>query len=384
MISNISIGSKIVCTNGKGGRLTALVIDPATQNLTHIAVVEESLMHGEDRLVPVDRITKTTRDEVYLNCTSDDILNMPPFTRTIYLEQAYGEEGYAYSLPYMTAYGDLTRTPELTYVTIQDRLVPEGKVDVHPGMQVEAQDGFLGDVGELLIDPQSGQITHFLLKLGRGGGKREIAVPLSMIDRLEEDVLHLNVGKDKINALPSLPVKRSWDQVVATDLELMVWTFTGEKLADQALDKVNELSKQYKLEVLNAAVLKKDAKGQVKVHEQKKVQSKGKVALGIALGGLAGLLIGPLALVAGAIAGGAAGKKAAKKVEVGFSQDKLRKIDENLPPGGSALFMVVEHRWFNTLELGLADNGGQLIHERLSDITYDELVEKLSAAEKES
>jgi hypothetical protein len=30
----------------------------------------------------------------------------------------------------------------------------------------------------------------------------------------------------------------------------------------------------------------------------------------------------------------------------------------------------------------MAENGGQFIHERLSDITYDELVEKIEAAEK--
>ena len=69
-------------------------------------------------------------------------------------------------------------------------------------------------------------------------------------------------------------------------------------------------------------------------------------------------MIGPVALVAGALAGGAAGKKSAKKVEVGFSEEKLRKLNESLAPGGSALVLVVEHRWFNTLQVELAENGG--------------------------
>jgi hypothetical protein len=43
--------------------------------------------------------------------------------------------------------------------------------------------------------------------------------------------------------------------------------------------------------------------------------------------------------------------------------------------------LLVEHRWFNSLQVELAADGGQLIHERLSDITYEELVEKLSARE---
>jgi uncharacterized membrane protein len=382
MITSIAIGSKIICTNGPGGKSTALIVDPVSHGVTHIAVVEESLTHGEERLVPIDRVTKTTRDEIHLNCTSEDILKMEPFTRTHYLESTYGEDGYAYTMPYMTTYSDMTMAPDLGYITVQDQLVPEGSVAIHRGMEVEALDGNVGQVGELLIDPKSGQITHFLLMKGHGAGEKEVAIQVSLIDRLEEEIIHLKINKGKINELPSLPVKRTWNEVVATDIELMVWVFTGGDQADQTLDKVHQLSKQYKLEIFNATLLKKDSKGEIQAHEQKKVRSKRKIALGIALGGLAGLVIGPVALVAGALAGGAAGKKSAKKVEVGFSEEKLRKLNESLVPGGSALVLVIEHRWFNTLQLALADAGGQFIHERLSNITSDELVEKIEAADK--
>jgi uncharacterized membrane protein len=239
-------------------------------------------------------------------------------------------------------------------------------------------------VGELIIDPKTGEVTHFLLMKGNIFGKKEVAIQVSSIDRIEDDTIHLKIEREKVNDLPSLPVKRTWDEVVATDLELVVWVFQSEGMADQALAKVKQLSKQYKLEVLNATVLKKDQKSELHVHEQKKAPSKRKVALGIALGGLAGLAIGPVALVAGVIAGRSAGKKSAEKVEVGFSAEKLRKLDEILLPGCSALLLLVEHRWFITLQLGLAENGGQLIHERLSNITYEELMDKISTAEKES
>ncbi len=383
MISSIAIGSKVTCSNGSAGVVTALVVDPGTQSLTHIAVVETSLTHGEERLVPIDKVVKSTRSEVELSCTTDDVLKMEPFTRTRFLEETYGEDGYAYTHPYMVTYDSATMTPDMGYVTVQDRLVPEGEVAVQRGMLVEALDGYVGQVGELLIDPKTNQVSHFLLMKGHGGGKKEIAIQLSSIDRMEAEVVHLNITKAQLDELPSLPVKRNWNEVVATDIELMVWVYGSEGQADQALEKIHELAKQYSLEIFNATVLKKNKKGELQIHEQKKMPSKRKVALGIALGGLAGLLIGPVALVAGAIAGGAAGKKSAKKVEVGFSQEKLRKLDQSLAPGGSALVLVLEHRWFNTLELGLAETGGHLIHERLADITYDELVEKLAAEKKE-
>lgn len=384
MISSIAIGSKVICTNGPAGKSTAVIVAPGSRNITHIAVVEESLTHGEERLVPIDRVTKTTRDTIQLNCTKEEVLQMEPFTRTHYLETTYKEDGYAYTMPYLTTYSDMTMSPGLGYITVQDRLVPEGSVAIHRGMEVEALDGVVGQVGELLIDPKTGVVTHFLLMKGRGGGQKEVAILVSTIDRLEEEVIHLKIDKATINELPSLPVKRTWNEVVATDLELMVWVFNAEDLADKALGKIQPLSKQYKLDILNATVLKKDAKGEIHVHEEKKMPSKKKVALGIALGGLAGLVIGPVALVAGALAGGAAGKKAVKKVEVGFSEEKLRKLNDSLAPGGSALVLVVEHRWFNTLQVELADTGGQFIHERLSNITYEELEKKIAESDKGS
>jgi uncharacterized membrane protein len=74
-----------------------------------------------------------------------------------------------------------------------------------------------------------------------------------------------------------------------------------------------------------------------------------------------------------------AGKKSAKKIEVGFSEEKLRRLNKSFAPGGSALILLVEHRWFNTLQTEMAASGGQLIHERLSDVSYDDLVKKLGA-----
>jgi hypothetical protein len=64
-------------------------------------------------------------------------------------------------------------------------------------------------------------------------------------------------------------------------------------------------------------------------------------------------------------------------VEVGFSEEKLRKLNDSFAPGGSALILVVEHRWFNTLQVEMAASGGQLIHERLSDVSYDDLLKKV-------
>ena len=178
---------------------------------------------------------KTTRDEVYLDCTVEAILQLEPFTSTHYVEIDRGVEGYGYVHPYITDRPGMMMTPELNYVQIKDRLVPEGGVVIQRGMNVEALDGPVGRVGELLIDAASGQITHFLLMKGHRWGKKEVAIAVPTIARIEEDTIHLRIEKEKIEQLPSLPIKRTWNEVHATDLELMVWTFEGKDVAGKLL-----------------------------------------------------------------------------------------------------------------------------------------------------
>ncbi|MCH5463554.1 hypothetical protein L3V66_12580, partial [Secundilactobacillus sp. HBUAS58055] len=95
----------------------------------------------------------TSRDTIQLNCSMDDLLRMPAFTSTRYLEIDNGEAGYAYSMPYMSMHSGMPYDVQPQYVTVQDQLLPEGRAAVQRGMLVEATDGLVGEVGELLIDP---------------------------------------------------------------------------------------------------------------------------------------------------------------------------------------------------------------------------------------
>ena len=383
MITSIPIGAKVVCSDGREGKSTAVVVEPASKTITHVAVVEKSLLRGEERLVPIDKVEKTTRDTIHLSIPMDVVLQMPPFTNTHYLEIEYGESGYAYASPYMM-HSEMGLSAQPHYVTVQDYLLPEGEAAIRRGMLVEARDGPAGQVGELLIDPASRKISHFLLMKGHMWGKKEVAIPVTDIERGEEEVIFLKIDKARIEQLPSLPVQRTWDEVYATDLELMVWTYNGKDGARNAYEQVGDLCSKYAIELLNATVLEKDEEGETHIREEKKIRSKRRITLGLALGGLAGLVVGPVALLAGAIGGAVAGKRSAKKVEVGFSEAKLRRLNESLPRGGSALFLLVEHRWFNTLQAEMAYTSGQLIHERLADVSYEDLVKKLEAAEADS
>jgi hypothetical protein len=64
-----------------------------------------------------------------------------------------------YYLPYVTPVETIVSSKE-------SERVPPGQLAVHRGTRVEATDGHVGQVAELLLDEDDGHITHLILQKG--------------------------------------------------------------------------------------------------------------------------------------------------------------------------------------------------------------------------
>ena len=167
----IPIGVSVVCTDGQGGRTTHVIIDPVARKVTHIVVQEKKLPKGKQRLVPIDRVRETARNEIRLDCTRKELEEMEPFIGTRYIQQEpkqYPSSFYAGEGPqYLHAYC-LAPDP----VPVEIERVPPGELGVHRGTRVEATDGQVGWVDEFLLDPVSRQITHLIMREKHLWGKK--------------------------------------------------------------------------------------------------------------------------------------------------------------------------------------------------------------------
>lgn len=95
--------------------------------------------------------------------------------------------------------------PVDTFVTHEDgERVPAGELAVHRGTEVNATDGQVGKVAGLLLDEDSGEVTHMVLEEGHLWGKKDVALPLTDIDRVEDDVVYLNLDKKTIGEMPAV------------------------------------------------------------------------------------------------------------------------------------------------------------------------------------
>lgn len=198
---DIPIDAEVFCTDGFCGRSTRVVLKPKTEEVTHLVVKEKESPHKEI-LVPVTAVTATTPDSINLSYTRDKLAKLQPFIETEYVKVdipryvggVYAMDAYPY--------------PESDVLTVKHKLTPAGELALSRGARVEATDGRVGHVDEFLVDPENDHITHIVLREGHLWGQRDVSIPVSEIERVEEDAVHLKISKCKIEALPAIPVRR--------------------------------------------------------------------------------------------------------------------------------------------------------------------------------
>jgi hypothetical protein len=117
--------------------------------------------------------------------------------------------------PETLGYGGMLNAPFATPMEGYDvgevvERVPPGELAVRRGTRVDATDGHVGIVSELVVDNDGEYVTHLVLQEGHLWAKKNITVPLSAIDRVEGGTVYLKLDKEAIKKLPSIPVKRHY------------------------------------------------------------------------------------------------------------------------------------------------------------------------------
>lgn len=98
--------------------------------------------------------------------------------------------------------------PEPHMISVPHRRVPKGELAIERGSRVEATDGPVGKVDELLVDPQDEHITHLVLREGHLWGQKDVTIPALQIDHIEDDAVFLKLDKHAVESLPAMPVRK--------------------------------------------------------------------------------------------------------------------------------------------------------------------------------
>jgi len=195
---DVPLNVEVHCSDGANGRSTAIVVEPRTKVVTHFVVEAK----GVEYLVPIDAIAASDPHHIQLRWSWAELAQAQPFDRVVYVGDSEPGAASSVFIPYTLDQEYMVEAVDVMYQ--HEEQVPANELALHRGAWVEASDGRVGQIDEFVIDQATGQITHVVLRHGHLWGKREIAVPLSAIDHVLEDVVYVNLDKAAVEHLPGV------------------------------------------------------------------------------------------------------------------------------------------------------------------------------------
>jgi uncharacterized protein YrrD len=201
-----------VCTQSgeEVGKINRFVLDPATNEVTHI-VVQKGWLLPEDKVVPIAMITSATEERVVLNQEKKDLDQLPAFEEIHFIELT--NEDIPSTYRYTPAYYWYPSSGYIGYPgfgpgyygwppTETTRNIPVDTVPLKEGADVISSDGkHVGDVERLFVNAESKKVTHFLISEGLLIKDRKL-VPAHWIRSVDEDRIHLAVPSRLLERLP--------------------------------------------------------------------------------------------------------------------------------------------------------------------------------------
>ncbi len=136
--TEFAMGAKASCVDGPGGKVIRVIIDPATTTVTHL-VIEPKHRVGAGRLVPLD-LVDSAAGGIRLRCTVEEF----------------------------------------------------GRLEAAEEMEL---------VDDVQVDPDNHRVTHVLLGEGHLWGRKEVAIPVSAVTKVENGIW-LNLTKKQVEDLP--------------------------------------------------------------------------------------------------------------------------------------------------------------------------------------
>jgi uncharacterized protein YrrD len=194
----IPLGAHVQCTDRRGGNVTRLIVEPLARRVTHI-VVQDGTVPAVEHLVPVALIAGTTHDSVILDCTLDALLAIEPFAEERYIGSNASDYEPFYSVDPFAEF-------EAEHIPLVTEHIPPGELAIQRGAQVVAIDGPVGEVTAFVVEGASGVISAIVVRLGDWLTKREQAIAIAAVERINSDAIYLTFARDQIGTLPVMPL----------------------------------------------------------------------------------------------------------------------------------------------------------------------------------
>src|SRR3954469_1111678 len=211
----LDLGSGVQCTDAAFGELADVIVDPISRRVTHL-VVEPHGHHERARLVPIER-ARPAGDGGALDYSIAEVEAPEPLHESAYLRAGevvvtdpdwdIGTEDVLALPLYQELDGMGTAIDPDPHVIVGYDRIPKNEVEIRRSSAVFSTDGHhLGHVEGFLVG--SGEMADIVLERGHLWGRREIVIPASAVERVENDSITLSLTKEQVGELDVRHVHR--------------------------------------------------------------------------------------------------------------------------------------------------------------------------------
>jgi hypothetical protein len=173
--SDYQIGARTTTTDGKHGTVGALIVDPDTRTVTHLAVTPPHQRHGA-RLVPVAMATAEPTGDVKLAYSDTHLRQLDRLEELDIVDIG--------STRLSGAGGRGTSIDGVERVSVWTDCLPDGETALRVGTPVQVGDDTIGHLDGLIAGFDD-RITAVLVASGHLWSRRTIAVPVDALTRVD-------------------------------------------------------------------------------------------------------------------------------------------------------------------------------------------------------
>lgn len=199
-------GASLITLDGKeAGHIDRVVIDPKTNEITHL-VVRRGLLQKVDKVALITAVTAGRGGELTLHLTSDGWEFLPDFEeeRYVMVEGGWGGETPSAILSYPPYPGGVPGIANYDpkYIAETHLNIPDETVALKEGAKVITRDDKeVGHVAQVLASTPGDRVTHFLIAKGMLV-KEQRLIPVGWVDRLADNEVVLAIDSNTVERLP--------------------------------------------------------------------------------------------------------------------------------------------------------------------------------------
>ncbi len=202
---NFNIGANVHCHDGQCGKLTKVVVNPNTFEVTNL-VVEEGFLLKHARAFPVSLVEKAAGDDIYFALHSDQLSKYPEYVETEYERPESGWEGKASYQPGDVLFPSATAPYDMGVRMVKEKVrqgIAEELAVVEKGTKVYNDEDVIGKLDHVISDQESNTISHLVIRQGVLFPD-QLEIPISLIKSVSEEGIFVTATNEVLaQYLPS-------------------------------------------------------------------------------------------------------------------------------------------------------------------------------------